>query len=304
MLMDAGKGQRPFDVTVHSVPLEEIKGGGPPRDGIPALNRPRFVSAAEANKFLRSKDRVLGVAMGSAAKAYPIKILNWHEVVNDDLAGRAAVVTWCPLCSSGVVYSGEIEGKRFDFGVSGKLYKSGLVMYDRQSDSLWSQILQQAITGPMTGTKLSMLPAENTTWTMWRSEHQDTLVLSTETGFKRDYGLDPYQRYLEEGTPIFRAEHNDSSHIHVAAMERILGVQMNRAKKAYPFSVLKKEPDVFEDNLGGTAIFIHFDRKSETAFATDNSGTPIPSIVAFWFAWHDFYPDTAVASHLSVVEHH
>jgi len=193
------------------------------------------------------------------------------------------------------VYDPVIDGKRFAFGVSGKLYKSGLVLYDRQTESLWSQILEEAITGPMTGAKLSMLPAQHTTWGQWRSQHPDTLVLSPDTGFKRDYGVNPYQKYYESGVPVGgarqRARQLDPE---LPPMERVLGIQLGGAKKAYPFSRLKKQAASFEDDVAGHRIIVHFDRKSENAYATTSSGAHVPSMVSFWFAWVDFYPDTQV----------
>lgn len=193
------------------------------------------------------------------------------------------------------MYDPLINGKRLAFGVTGKLYKSGLVMYDRQTESLWSQIRQEAITGPMTETKLSMLPAQHTTWGQWRNEHPDTLVLSPDTGFKRDYGRNPYEEYYQNGVPFGgtreRARRLDPE---IRPMERVLGIQLGGAKKAYPFSRLKKQRASFEDDVAGQRIVIHFDRHSENAHASTSSGAQVPSLVTFWFAWVDFYPDTLV----------
>jgi Protein of unknown function (DUF3179) len=193
------------------------------------------------------------------------------------------------------VYDPLINGKRLAFGVSGKLYKSALLMYDRQTESLWSQILQEAITGPMTGTRLSMLPAQHTTWGQWRSEHPETLVLSPDTGFKRDYGVNPYQEYYERGVPFGgkreRARELDPA---IRPMERVLGIQFGGSKKAYPFSRLKKGAPSFEDEIAGRKIVIHFDQHSENAYASSSSGAQVLSLVTFWFAWVDFYPDTQV----------
>lgn len=181
------------------------------------------------------------------------------------------------------------------FGVSGRLYKSNLLMFDRQTDSLWSQLLQQAITGPLTGKKLVTLPAELTTWESWKSRHPDTLAMSPETGFKRDYGLDPYAEYREGGTPVFASRKGAALRgDKLKPMERVLGAQLNGFKKAYPFSILKKMPATFQDRLGSTAVIVHFDKKSETGFVTDKSGNVVPSVALFWFAWADFYPDTLV----------
>ena len=220
--LDAGKGQPPFDVTVHSVPINEILNGGPPKDGIPALINPKFVSASDGDKFLKKRDRVLAIEYNGVAKAYPIRILNWHEVVNDDFNGRPVVVTWCPLCLSGIVYDPKHDGGRLTFGVSGKVYKSNLLMYDRETGSLWSQMLQRAITGPLTGSVLGMLPAEHSTLQRWRTLHPNTLVLSLDTGYKRDYGLNPYREYVEDGKPTFRdSEDRKSSKEKIGWMEAV-----------------------------------------------------------------------------------
>ncbi len=192
------------------------------------------------------------------------------------------------------MYDPLINGKRLIFGVSGKLYKSALVMYDRQTEGLWSQILQEAITGPMTGTKLSMLPAEHTTWEQWRSAHPDTLILSPDTGFKRDYGVNPYQRYYGGGPFGGARERARQLDPELRPMERVLGIQLGGVKKAYPFSRLKKQAPSFEDEIAGQKILVHFDRRSENASATTSSGSSVPSMTAFWFAWVDFYPDTLV----------
>ena len=193
------------------------------------------------------------------------------------------------------MYDPLINGQRFTFGVSGKLYKSALVMYDRQTESLWSQILQEAIAGPMTGTKLNMLPVQDTTWREWRSQHPNSMVLSPRTGFQRDYGRNPYETYYEQGKPFGgpreRAHQLDPG---LAGMERVLGVQLGATKKAYPFSRLKKQPEDFQDSIGAEAVEIHYDPKSQTGYATRPSGEQLPSIVTFWFAWADFYPDTLV----------
>jgi hypothetical protein len=295
--LDAGKGQPPFEVTIHAVPIEEILNGGPPKDGIPALNLPKFVSAADGDKFLKKHDRVLAIEYNGVAKAYPIRILNWHEVVNDDFNGRPAVVTWCPLCLSGIVYDPERDGGRLTFGVSGKIYKSNLLMYDRETGSLWSQMLQRAITGPLTGNVLAMLPAEHSTWQRWRTEHPNTLVLSLDTGYKRDYGLNPYREYVEEGRPTFRDSGDRKSSKtkeKIGWMEPVLGVEVDGTQKAYPFSVLKKRSPEFSDRVGDKTLRIHFDGKSRTAWVTSESGDVVPSTTVYWFAWQDFHPQTEV----------
>ncbi len=293
--LDAGKGQPPFDVTVHAVPIEEILNGGPPKDGIPALNNPKFVSPSDGGKFLKKRDKVLAIEYNGVAKAYPIRILNWHEVVNDNFNGKPVVITWCPLCLSGIVYDPENGGSRLTFGVSGKIYKSNLLMYDRETGSLWSQMLQRAITGPLTGAVLAMLPAEHSSWEHWRTEHPNTLVLSLDTGFKRDYGLDPYRQYLEDGRPTFlSSQDSKKTKGKIDPMEPVLGVNIGGMQKAYPFSRLKKKPRQFADRVGDTTLVIHFDRESKTAYVTTQSGEVLPSTMVFWFAWQNFFPQTQV----------
>ncbi len=195
------------------------------------------------------------------------------------------------------MYDPQISGKRLTFGVTGKLYKSGLVMYDRESQSLWSQVLQQAIAGPLTGSALRMLPAEHTNWEYWRAQHPKCLVLSPETGFKRDYSSNPYQEYWEQGRPTFRGAGGSTTtktKSKLRPMERVLGVEVSGVHKAYPFSSLKKKPAQFADQVGNNALVVHFDKKSETAYVSDQTGVLWPSITVFWFAWLDFYPQTLV----------
>ncbi len=295
--LEAGKGQPPFDITRHSVAIEEILSGGPPKDGIPALSNPKFVSASEGDRFLKKHDRVLAIEYNGVAKAYPIRILNWHEVVNDTYNGKPVVVTWCPLCLSGIIYDPENGGNRLTFGVSGRIYKSNLLMYDHETGSLWSQMLQRAITGPLTGAVLAMLPAEHSTWEHWRTQHPNTLVLSLDTGFKRDYGVDPYREYVEQGRPTFRSpQDSKTAKEKINPMERVLGIAVGGIQKAYPLEVLKNRPAQFADEVGDKTVLIHFDRKSKTAWVTNRSGGVLPSTTVFWFAWQDFYPQTQILS--------
>lgn len=164
-----------FQLDGASVPVAEVHRGGPPRDGIPALDHPIFIPASKA-KFLRDDDFVLGVAIGDFVRAYPISILNWHEVVNDHFGTEAVAVTFCPLCGTGMAFSARVDGRELSFGVSGLLYNSDVLLYDRQSKSLWSQILAEAVAGPMKGHKLEFLPTAHTSWLQWRTRHPLTEV--------------------------------------------------------------------------------------------------------------------------------
>jgi hypothetical protein len=279
-----------FDFSRHSIPLEEIQPGGPPKDGIPALLSPKFVPAGKA-VFLKEEDRILALAAGSEAKAYPIRILNWHEVVNDTLGGKPILITYCPLCGTGMAFNPVINGRKYTFGVSGLLYNSDVLMYDHQTESLWSQIQSEAVTGPMTGTRLRPLFLIHTTWGEWRKEHPETMVLSTDTGYARDYSRDPYSGYIETGRILFPVK-NESKKYH--PKEWVLGVVIREKAKAYPFSELARSSPVFTDTINGETIQVHYNDRSKTAFITDRQGTPIPSVTGFWFAWFAFYPDTEV----------
>ena len=189
VVVAAWVGSSGFDFSRHSIPLEEIKDGGPGKDGIPAIMKPKFHSAKEAP--LKPQDRVLGLVLNGEAKAYPINILNWHEIVNDRVGGQNVVVTFCPLCGTGMVFDGTIAGKRSTFGVSGYLYQSDMLLYDHKTESLWSQIKREAVTGPMMGQHLTLLPSIHTTWANWRKQFPETRVLSEDTGHRRDYDRDP-----------------------------------------------------------------------------------------------------------------
>lgn len=274
-----------FDFSKHSIPLNEILDGGPPKDGIPALFDPEFVNLNEA-KFLRPTDRVLGLQINGEAKAYPIKILNWHELVNDHVGGEAVLISYCPLCGTGMSYDAMIDGKRFLFGVSGKLYNSNVLFYDKDTDSLWSQIKMEAVTGPMTGKQLRLLPLEHTTWSDWQRRHPKTKVLSLKTGHRRDYFRDPYGDY-EQNSRIFFPVSNEDSRLHRKAW--VVGVIINGQAKAY---VLESLPPDLNDGIAGQKIKIEYDFNSRSATVKNELGKVIPSVQAYWFAWAAFYPGT------------
>ncbi len=283
----------PFDLTRHNVPLNQIVDGGPGKDGIPAILEPRFVSAEEA-AFLHDEDRVLGLTLGQAAKAYPIKILNWHEIVNDSLGATPIVVTYCPLCGTGIAFNAVLKGRRHTFGVSGLLYQSDLLMFDHQTKSLWSQVGMQAVAGPLTGETLTPLFLEHTTWSEWRAAHPATLVLFTQSSFFRNYDDDPYLGYGERRDLMFDTTHFDPSY---HPKEWVVGVEIDGIAKAYPWSELKKAGAPVGDQVGRRVITVRFNQKSRSASVIDADGTPLPSIMAFWFAWYAFHPNTHVYTH-------
>ena len=175
-----------FDINEPLIPAAAIEKGGPPRDGIPSIDSPQFVAVDKAG-FLDPDDRVLGITHGGRSKAYPVKILNRHEIVNDWLDHQPVVVTFCPLCGSGVAFSAGVDGKELTFGVSGLLYNSDVLLYDRETGSLWSQLAAKSVNGPLKGRELTQWPLQHTTWEDWRARYPGTRVLSTNTGFGHMY---------------------------------------------------------------------------------------------------------------------
>jgi len=285
-----GQEKNGFSVVNALIPIDEIRSGGPPRDGIPAIDRPRFVSA-DAAQFLQASDRVLGITRNGVSKAYPVAILNWHEIVNDRIVDEPIVVTFCPLCGTGIAYLATIGDQVLDFGVSGLLYNSDMLLYDRQTQSLWSQIRRQAVSGPMQGTKLQPVPVMHTQWADWKQRYPSTRVLSTETGYRRDYTKSPYQGYAKTADLFFPVSaRNDRYH----PKESVLGIEVAGRFKAYPFVELEKSGGEVHDTFAGQAIVVEYDKQYRTAVAADSQGNDLPGVIAFWFAWYAFHPDTEV----------
>lgn len=292
-----------FDVSRASIDISLIKRGGPPRDGIPALTRPTFISAEQAD-YLSPKDRVIGISFDGVAKAYPIKILNWHEIVNDQISSRqqgsdknrSVAVTYCPLCGTGMVFDTSNfdtnNGAGRQLGVSGLLYNSDVLLYDKESESLWSQIMQEAIAGPAVGQKLALLPSTHTTWQQWREKHPSTRVLSRQTGFNRRYNHDPYANYARTPGVMFPVSQQNNA---LAVKSWVLGLNINQQQRAYPFETLAGlENGTLIDTLGNETINIHFDKSSQSATVFNSSGEQIPAISAYWFAWFAFFPKTEI----------
>ena len=176
--------------------------GGPAPDGIPPIDAPRFQPAGDVD-WLTDDEPVLAPAIGQPARAYPVRILIWHEIVNDTIDGRPVAVTYCPLCNSALAFDRRLGERLLTFGTSGKLYLSDLVMYDRQTESLFSQIEGRAIAGVLAGEELDRVPVQTVTWAAWREANPDGWVLSRDTGVDRDYGRNPYTGYDTPGSQPF-----------------------------------------------------------------------------------------------------
>lgn len=282
-----------FDLSDSLVPVASILSGGPPRDGIPAIDDPRFLPAAKATE-LDDGDRVLGISRNGVSKAYPIAILNWHEIVNDRFDTEGIVISFCPLCGSGVAFRANVAGKNLHFGVSGLLYNSDVLLYDRETNSLWSQLLGKAISGPRRGTALEQIPMSHTTWGDWRRRHPSTRVLSRETGYRRDYDRDPYAGYVDSRGVYFPVAHKDPRY---HPKERVIGIEIAGVAKAYPFSELARSGGRIEDRIATREIVIEYDDDLQAGSVRDRDGGEIVSTTAFWFAWYAFHPDTQVYRH-------
>lgn len=276
-----------FDLSNAVVPENEIILGGPPRDGIPSIDNPKFIPAS-AVTYLKDDDIVIGLVEGGQAQAYPHRILIWHEVVNDTFAGESVMVTYCPLCGTGMVFSREIKGKERTFGVSGLLYQSDVLMYDRESESLWSQLGMKAISGPHVGTQLKWLRSEHMTWKAWRQKYPESQVLSTETGYQRDYGGSAYNSYFKSEKTMFPVPHTRKE---LPNKEWVIGVIINGQASAYPISDLPSG-DELTDTVGGETISVSYNAKRKHPVVTGSEGRHIPSVLVFWFAWQAFYPET------------
>jgi hypothetical protein len=247
------------------------------------------VGASDA-VFLMPEDQVIGVVVAGKARAYPLKILNWHEVVDDAVAGRAFAVTYCPLTASAIVYDRKLGKKPLTLAVSGKLYQSNLLFYDKKTESLWSQVKGAAVAGPLTGSRLEPLPSVVTPWAIWRKAHPDTLVLDIKTGYSRNYGIDPYQSYESSDEVMFPVLPTDDR---LPAKERVLGLTINGVDEAFPFSRLAAASTPLKLGLGGEHVIVIFDAASRTVGAVAR-GKRVPMYTGYWFGWAVFHPKTAI----------
>jgi len=279
-----------FVIDQPLVPESEILQGGPPRDGIPSIDNPVFISPDQAS-FLKEDDRVLGLSFNGISKAYAIRILNFHELVNDNFNQHPVTVSFCPLCGTGMAFDASKDGKKLEFGVSGLLYNSDLLMYDRQSDSLWSQIEGLAISGPAKGQRLKRLAVEHTTWKSWRERYPKTLVLSDETGYRRNYLNSPYPAYSTSKAIYFPVSHSDKRY---HPKEVVVGVEIKGKFKAYPFVELAKGTGVLKDTFQGEKLTIEYNVEARSARVTNETKELLPSLTAYWFAWVAFHPESYV----------
>lgn len=276
------------DGVKYIIDPKKILSGGPPMDGIPSIDNPKFVSVKEAEEWIRDDELVLVMTYKGVERVYPLQIMVWHEIVNDVIADDPILITYCPLCGSGIAYERKIDGEEVEFGTSGKLYNSNLVMYDRKTESYWTQIEGLAVVGELTGRKLKPISVDTVVWRDWKEEHPDAEVLSQDTGFSRSYGRDPYGTYYENSFLFFPVE-NEEGNVHPKTV--IFGIEVSGVYKAYKEIDLEKL-GIIEDVVGGTNIKVERDKTGIVKVTNLDIGEEIVKERDFWFAWYAFHPET------------
>lgn len=292
-ISNAGRAAPPaFDLQGSIVDRREIHRGGPAKDGIPALTDPKFVSPANA-AYLQPHHRVIGVAIGDDARAYPLPIMDFHEIVNDTIAGAAVAVTYCPLCDSAVVFDRKTPLGSKEFGVSGLLYNSNVLMYDRggETEFLWSQLKKTGITGDAANQQLQTLPVELTTWEDWQSRYPRTRVLAYDTGYDWPYeNGSPYAGYLDTPRIMFPVKPSSDR---LPAKSPVLGVWAGESYRAYPQSVFDADHTTVTDELDGAELTIEFN-PTANSLRVARADEGVEWMYSLWFAWYAMYPETTV----------
>ena len=308
------------------VPINEILDGGPGKDGIPSIDNPQFTRADQVD-FLENDDLVLLMRVGDVTKAYPHPILDWHEIVNDDIEGKKIAITYCPLTGTGIGWNREIDGKETTFGVSGLLYNSNLMPYDRLTNSTWSQQRLDCVNGQLRGTNAEVYTLVETNFATLKRYFPQSQVLNGSTGFDRSYGRYPYGDYKSNQSRLLFPVSNKDNRL--GLKERVLGVILSSGeKKVYGFDAKAGDPFLIEDQLGGIKLTVigsqsqnflvafetvdfqlaldvddsPFIVKDQNGIRYDLLGNPAPGAVAnalklpsqfigYWFSWGTFYPN-------------
>jgi len=232
----------------HSINYDELLSGGPSRDGIPPIDSPKFETIKQASIWIKDNEPLIFVKIKNQTKAYPLQVLIWHEIVNDTLLNKKISVTFCPLCNASIVFDRNINGKIYDFGTSGLLRHSDLVMYDRQTESLWQQFTGNAIVGDMLGIELKQINSSIVSFKDIKQNYPNTLILSKDTGYSRDYGRNPYSGYDDiNQSPFMLKKATDPR---LEPMRRVATVSLDNKNKAYSYKIVKNKKvvnDKFEE---------------------------------------------------------
>lgn len=308
------------------IDLESVQSGCDRVDCIRSIDAPKFISVA-ATDYISDEDLVIGIKIGDEVRCYPHNILNWHEIVNDAIGGNQFAINYCPLTGSGMAWNRNINGKITDFGVSGMLYNSNVIPYDRNTRSAWSQMKQLCVNGELMNSYAETFQTLETTWATWKKLYPDSKVVSTETGMPRDYMEYPYGEYRESKDITFDVEYeNDTLH----PKERLFGVIQKNKAKCYRFTNFKGGVRIVNDTVFEKPIIVVGSERDNfiTAFENPNQLkylpvsnklpaiikdsndnlydvfgycvegpekgkrlTPMNGFMAFWFGWYAFYPD-------------
>ena len=294
------------DFRRHLVPLSDFQQGGPGKDGIPAIDHPRFAPAVRT-AFLRPREPVIELDVGGEARAYPLQIMVWHEIVNDTVAGVPVVVTFCPLCDTSIVFVRRAGGRVLGFGTTGDLRNSDLVMYDRRTQSWWQQFTGQALVGALAGTRLRQVPSRIVSWAEFRRRHPTGLVLSRDTGYSRPYGTNPYPGYGSIDSPPFFPVDHENDH-RLPPKERVVYVERDGHAAAVGYSLLARRRrltfTLAGERLTATwtpGVASPVDASSVAAGADvgsvvvrDAAGRAVLFDSPFWFAVAAFRPDVRI----------
>lgn len=316
----------------HTVRLDQIVSGGPPPDGIPSIDSPKFISIDDGDKFLGDLDKVVGIKINGDIRAYPLQVLVWHEIVNDKVGGIPVAITYCPLCFTNQVFGRTVNNTILEFGTSGKLYNNNLVMYDRTSKSLWSQALGEGILGEYAGITLEKFPFDLAYWKDWKQLYPQSKVLSKDTGSVRPYGADPYEDYYTNPDILFPISNRDNR---LGLKEVIVGLENEGLSKAYKlqdieklkvindqlgnksvtlFSLYPIMARVFDSSVDGQVLIFQYNLTNNT-FTDKQTGSQwdfegksiggslkgkqllrLPFDEGYWFEWVAFHPGTEVYS--------
>lgn len=289
------------DWSRSSIDLSELRSGGPPRDGIPPIDHPEFEKRAEDSRW--SDEPVIVLELNGDARAYPLRILLWHEMVNDVVGGVPVTVTFCPLCHSAIVFDRRVGDRVLSFGVSGLLRKSDMVMWDRQTESLWQQFTGRGIVGEMTGVQLRIIPSRIISRGEFVRKYPRGKVLAPPSEVLRPYGRNPYVNYAEKDRkPFLYRGRIDNRY---APMERVTGIIRGDDVRVYPMSRVAREGRIV-DVVGGETVVLTYhpnvlsvldkrnirdSRRDGSVEVTDEQGNPVPHLDTFWFAWQAFHPE-------------
>lgn len=267
------------DFTRHSVPLDEFVSGGPPRDGIPPIDAPRFAPLERAGGD--GREPVIALEVGGEARAYPIRVLIWHEIVNDTIGGRAVAVTFCPLCNTSIVYDRALDGRTLRFGTTGNLRFSDLVMWDDATESWWQQFSGEAVVGELTGKRLERIPSQLISLAEFRERHPDGVALTEETGHDRPYGRNPYTGYDDVDSPPFLLNGRDPDG-RLPPKERVVSVETGTALVAVPFPELSRR-GVIDATAGKTPLTVWWAAGTASPLDADGiaDGRDVGSVVVY-----------------------